>query len=256
MLQHPIASSAFLHESSISIDVPSNRSTTMAGISATQALGSAGTTDASKTASPSKTLDMNAFLRMFTTQLKHQDPTNPLESYELAAQLAQFSSVEKLTDISAKLAEQQQYLVSLTNAQMVQMIGKEVIGAYDGIQLSDGAVSKGYYELPSQAANVTVKIMNESGALIRTLNVGAQNAGRYDVNWNGKDEAGNALPNGTYRFDVVPLAADGTSLDVNEFVTGTAYAFRMEGGVPYLVLGGANGLMLPSATVREVHNPV
>jgi flagellar basal-body rod modification protein FlgD len=228
----------------------------MAGISATQALGSVGTTDAGKGTSQSKKLDMNAFLRMFTTQLKYQDPTNPLESYELAAQLAQFSSAEKLTDISAKLEEQQQYLVSLTNAQMVQMIGKEVIGAYDGIHVSDGTVSRGYYELPGQAANVTVKILNQSGALVRTLNVGAQNAGRYDVNWNGKDEAGNTLPNGTYRFDVEPLAADGSALDVNEFVTGTAYAFRMVDGVPYLVLGDENGLLMPSATVREVHNPV
>lgn len=228
----------------------------MAGISATQALGSAGATDAGNSTSQSKKLDMNAFLRMFTTQLKYQDPTNPLESYELAAQLAQFSSVEKLTDISAKLEDQQKYLVSLTNAQMVQMIGKEVIGAYDGIHVADGAVSKGFYDLPSQAADVTVKIMNENGALVRTLNVGAQNAGRYDVNWNGKDDSGNTLPNGTYRFDVVPLAADGSTLDVNEFVKGTAYAFRMEGGVPYLVLGDANGLLLPTTTVREVHNPV
>jgi flagellar basal-body rod modification protein FlgD len=228
----------------------------MAGISATQALSGAGTTDATKSTSPSKTLDMNAFMRMFTTQLKYQDPTNPLESYELAAQLAQFSSVEKLTDISAKLEEQQQYLVSLTNAQMVQMIGKEVIGAYDGIHVGDDGVSKGYYELPSQAANVTVKIYSESGALVRTLNVGAQNPGRYDVGWDGKDDAGNALPHGTYRFNVEPLAADGSALDVNKFVMGTAYAFRMEGGVPYLVLGGADGLLMPSATVREVHNPV
>jgi flagellar basal-body rod modification protein FlgD len=227
----------------------------MAGISPTQLLGSGSTTGTSGT-TQAKALDMNAFLRMFTTQLKYQDPTNPLESYELAAQLAQFSTVEKLTDISVKLEEQKQYLVSLTNTQMVQMIGKEVTGAYDGILVDDGSVSKAYYELPSQAANVSVKIYTEGGTLVRTLTVGAQNPGRHDVNWDGKDESGKTVPTGTYRFDVEPLTADGSPLDVSEFVTGTAFAFRMVNGVGYLVLGGENGLLLPSATVTEVQNAV
>ena len=226
----------------------------MAGISATQSLSNSSTTNASGSTSQSKLVDMNAFLRMFTTQLQHQDPTNPLESYELSAQLAQFSTVEKLTDISSKLEAQQKYLESLTNTQMVQMIGKEIVGSYDGLQVSDGSVSKGYYELPSQAASVTVQVYSESGALVRTLNMGAKDAGTYDIDWNGKDESGNTLPNGTYRFDVVPLAADGSTLEVNEFVKGTANAFRMVNGVGYLVLGGNDGLPLPAASITEVHN--
>ncbi|MHC1745207.1 MAG: flagellar hook assembly protein FlgD [Syntrophobacteraceae bacterium] len=225
----------------------------MAGVSATQALG-ASTTNATAGTSQSKLLDMNAFLRMFTTQLQYQDPTNPLESYELAAQLAQFSTVEKLTDISSKLETQQKYLESLTNTQMVQMLGKEIIGAYDGLNVNDGTVSKAYYELPSQAASVTVKIYSESGTLVRTLNAGAKDAGTYDIDWNGKDESGNTLPNGTYRFDVEPLAADGSTLAVNEFVKGTAYAFRMINGAGYLVLDGDDGLLLPSASISEVHS--
>ncbi len=137
---------------------------------------------------------------------------------------------------------------------MVQMIGKEIVGSYDGLQVSDGSVSKGYYELPSQAASVTVQVYSESGALVRTLNMGAKDAGTYDIDWNGKDESGNTLPNGTYRFDVVPLAADGSTLEVNEFVKGTANAFRMVNGVGYLVLGGNDGLPLPAASITEVHN--
>lgn len=225
----------------------------MAGVSSTQLLGGGATTAASST-SQARPLDMNAFLRMFTTQLKYQDPTNPLESYELAAQLAQFSTVEKLTDISARLEEQKQYLVSLTNTQMVQMIGKEVIGAYDAIRVNDGSLTNASYELPTQAASVTVKIYTEGGVLVRTLDVGAKNPGRYDIKWDGKDQSGSTVPNGTYRFNVEPLSADGTSLDVSEFVTGTAFAFRMVNGVGHLVLGGENGLLLPASTITEVHN--
>lgn len=228
----------------------------MAGISATQALNGTTATNAasSSSTSQSKLLDMNAFLRMFTTQLQYQDPTNPLESYELSAQLAQFSTVEKLTDISSKLEAQQKYLESLTNTQLVQMIGKSVVGAYDGLQVTDGSASKGYYELPTQAANVTIRIISENGTVVRTLDQGAKAAGTYEIDWNGKDESGNTLPNGTYHFDVTPLAADGSTLEATEFVKGTAVAFRMVNGTGYLVLEGDNGLLLPAASISEVHS--
>ncbi len=225
----------------------------MPEISPIQTLDGGGTS-ASGSASRSKSLDMNAFLRMFTTQLRYQDPTNPLESYELAAQLAQFSTVEKLTDISARLEEQKQYLVSLTNTHMVQMIGKEVTGAYDGIRVQDGSASKASYELSDQAATVTVKIYTENGVLVRTLEIGPQNPGRHDIQWDGKDQSGKSVPNGTYRFNVEPLASDGSKLEAQEYVQGSAFAFRLVNGVGYLVLGGENGLLLPASTITEVVN--
>ncbi len=198
-----------------------------------------------------KALDMNAFLTMFTTQLKNQDPTNPLESYELAAQLAQFSSVERLTLINSNLKEMQSYLASLNNSLMMGMIGKQVVGRSDSIQLNGSEISKGSYTL-NTAADVTLKITDENGALVRTINVGSQNAGSYDVSWDGKNGSGQQMPDGTYHFQVEAVDASGRVLDITPTVSGTVYSLRLDEGIPSLVLGGANGVKLSINEVTEI----
>ncbi len=199
----------------------------------------------------SKGLGMNAFLTMFTTQLKNQDPTNPLESYELAAQLAQFSSVERLTLINSNLEGMQSYLASLNNSLMMGMIGKQVVGESDSIQVNDGKVSKGSYTLDA-AADVTVKIVDDNGSLVRTISLGTQQAGSYEVSWDGKNGSGQQMPDGTYHFQVEAVDSSGRVLDVKTTVSGTVYSLKLDEGIPSLVLGGANGVKLAINQVREI----
>lgn len=198
-----------------------------------------------------KGLGMDAFLTMFTTQLKNQDPTNPLQSYELAAQLAQFSSVERLTRMNSNLEEIQSYLASLNNSMMMGMIGRQVTGESDSIQVSDGGISKGGYTLDA-ACDVTVKILDDNGSLVRTINVGAQQAGSHDVSWDGRDGSGRRMPSGTYHFQVEAVDSSGRVLDVKTTVSGTVYSLRLEEGIPSLVLGGANGVKLAINQVTEI----
>ncbi len=49
-------------------------------------------------------LGQDAFLKLLITQLQHQDPLNPLDDQAFIAQLAQFSSLEKLTEMASSLA--------------------------------------------------------------------------------------------------------------------------------------------------------
>lgn len=201
--------------------------------------------------SGSTALGMDAFLTMFTTQLKNQDPTNPLESYELAAQLAQFSSVERLTAVNSNLEEMKSYLASLNNSLMMGMVGKQVVGESDSIQLNSGETSKASYTLDA-AADVTVKILDDSGSLVRTISLGAQQAGSYDVSWDGKNGSGQQMPNGTYHFQVEAVNSSGQVLDVKTTVSGTVYSLRLDEGIPSLVLGGANGVKLAINQVTEI----
>lgn len=199
-------------------------------------------------------MDMNSFLTMFTTQLKYQDPSNPMESHELAAQLAQFSTVEKLTSLDSKLAEVQSYLAALNNAQMVQALGKEVTGASNIIQVTDDSVTKAGFQLGSDAAQTTVRILSSSGETVRTLTLGGTSSGQHSIDWDGKNDAGKKVPSGAYAFEVEATGSDGKALDVDTSVTGTAYAFRMVEGAPYLVLNNDNGVLLPTSAVKEIHN--
>jgi flagellar basal-body rod modification protein FlgD len=203
-----------------------------------------------QTSSASK-LDMNAFLTMFLTQLKYQDPTNPLESYELASQLAQFSSVEKLTEVNSNMVKLQSYLMSLNNAQMVEMVGKRVVGQSNTLQVSSGKATSADYKLDTPA-NVSVKIYDENNALVRTVKMGTQAAGKYQIDWDGCNDAGKKVSDGLYSLNLEAVDANGNLLDVTSTISGLVHSFRLEQGSAYLILNGPDGIKLPAGDIIEV----
>ncbi|MGV8074044.1 MAG: flagellar hook assembly protein FlgD [Syntrophobacteraceae bacterium] len=209
------------------------------------------TASATSGTSAGSLLNMNSFLTMFTTQLKYQDPSNPLESYELSAQLAQFSTVEQLAQISSQLKNQQMLLTAVNNAQMMDALGKEVVGSYDALQVKDGSISKGSYQL-SAPADVTVRIYDDQGNQVRTISMGSQEAAQYSVTWDGKNDSGETMGDGSYTFDVSALDTQGNSVDVTKSISGRACAFRVEDGAPYLVLDNTSGVKLPVSAIVEV----
>jgi flagellar basal-body rod modification protein FlgD len=221
------------------------------GLSAASNQSTASTQGTGQTSSTGK-LDMNAFLTMFLTQLKYQDPTNPLESYELAAQLAQFSSVEKLTEANSNLVDLQSYLSSLNNAEMVGLVGKHVVGQASTLQVSSGKATTADYQLDVPANNVSVKIYDENNALVRTMSMGAQAAGKYQINWDGCNDAGKNVSDGLYSFKLEAVDGNGNQLDVTPTISGLVYSFRLEQGNAYLILNGPGGIKLLAGDVMEV----
>ncbi len=71
-------------------------------------------------------LDKNAFLRLFTTQLKNQDPLNPMDSADFTAQLAQFSSLEQLFQVNTQLTQLLDSQKTLMQEMTAGLIGKTV----------------------------------------------------------------------------------------------------------------------------------
>lgn len=201
-----------------------------------------------------KSLDQNAFLTLFLTQLKYQDPTNPMESYELASQLAQFSSVEKLSDINTNLAALKSSLASLTNAQMVNLIGKQVVAQANTLQVTNGKASTGQYQfdLASGTAKVTIAISDENGNAVRTKTIDSQAGGQYQVDWDGLDNSNNKVSDGAYTFAVEAVDGNGNALEVSSSVSGMAYSFRMDQGSQYLILDGPDGVKVSAGSIMEI----
>ena len=200
-------------------------------------------------------LDGDAFLKLFLTQLRYQDPTNPMESYELASQLAQFSSVEKLANINTNLTALQSSLSSITNAQMIGLIGKQVVALANTLQVTGGTASNAAYAFESASggtANVTITISDENGNVVRTKTLSSQAAGQYEVNWDGLDNSNTKVSDGTYTFSVQATDSSGSALDVTSTVSGTAYSYHLDSNSPYLVLDGPGGLKIPTGNVMEV----
>ncbi len=196
-------------------------------------------------------LDMDAFLNMFLAQLKNQDPTNPLESYELASQLAQFSTVERLSEINKNMVQQLDALNAINYSQMAQMVGKDVVGQDDGIQFYEGQTSTSSYDLQA-SANVTVNILSEDGTLVKRIPLGVQESGTHHVDWDGTNDSGQTVMEGRYRVYIEAVDGEGNSIPVENKASGAVHAFRLINGKPYLVLGHEKGLCLPIAAVRQV----
>ena len=173
-------------------------------------------TSASSTANA---MDMNSFLTMFLTQLKYQDPTNPMESYQLAAQLAQFSSVAKLTEATTTLKNIQSYSAAINNAEMASLVGKTVTGLKNTVEVKADSVSSLGYKLDSATSDVTVTIKDSTGSVVGTLNRGDQAAGSYKIEWDGKDSTGTRVAAGTYTVEVQGVDTSGSTQSITTTTT-------------------------------------
>ena len=112
---------------------------------------------------------------------------------------------------------------------------------------------KVHYALGEQAHDVSLRIMNADGAIVRKVELGAQGKGDHSFAWDGRDDEGNLLPAGMYRIEVMAADAEGltvaSSTNVSGIVTGVTY----ENGVPELMLGETR---IQPANIIEVRERV
>jgi flagellar basal-body rod modification protein FlgD len=190
-------------------------------------------------------------MTLFLAQLQNQDPTNPMQSYELAAQLAQFTTVQELSQSSTLLGNLQQYTAAINNGEVASLIGQQVTAQSSTINVSSGAPSPLSYTL-TDPATVTVTIKDSTGAAVNTLNLGSQSAGSYSVPWTGTDSSGNKVADGAYTCTVTATASDGTSSTVQTGVSGQVYSCNLNNNPPTYTLSGPNGIQVPVANVFAV----
>ncbi len=156
-------------------------------------------------------LGQDTFLQLMITQLQNQDPTKPMDSGEFIAQLAQFSSVSSLSDMSKSVAQLSEAIYANQAVQASSLIGRSVLVAGDTGTLGSGTPLAGAVELPASSASAVVRVFNGSGELVRQLPLGPQQAGLNRFTWDGTDSAGNVLPPGTYRFSAAIPAQGGNA---------------------------------------------
>lgn len=146
------------------------------------------------------------FLRLMIEQLKNQDPLNPMDNEQFASQLAQYSSLEQLTNINSSLRESidANYMLtqSINNTLTATLIGKEV--KFDSQALiKQGNNRAGFgYTLSSNVSNVTVNIYDASGKLVRKMENQNNTQGEHKLSWDFTDNDGKKLPDGNYRVEI------------------------------------------------------
>jgi flagellar basal-body rod modification protein FlgD len=173
-----------------------------------------------KVKAPSNTMDQGAFLTLFTTQLKNQNPLDPVKNEAFVAQLAQFSQLEATNSMKTSM---QAMVDSLQGDKMLAgaaMIGRKVAVPNGPLMLMGGQPIDATVDLPTGADGVQMQIMDEKGQIVRKQIFGAQMVGPMKLSWDGMNDSGATLPDGTYSMQVL-VSAQGKAMQpvVNTLAT-------------------------------------
>lgn len=216
-----------------------------------QAAGT-GTADAAA-GKPRGAMGKDEFLQLLVAQLSNQDPLNPLEGHDFAAQLAQFTSLEQLISINQSIGANAQMsgilAQSINSGVAAGLIGKEITAAGNVVEWSGESEAELHFELAGPARNVTVRVLDSSGAVIRTIDAGSFDGGEQSVAWDGKTSKGVKLASGTYTYEVEASDPNGDPIGVAPFVRGTVDRVTFGQNGILLWLGGRS---VPMSEVESV----
>lgn len=182
----------------------------------------------------SSSLGQDEFLTLLCTQLRNQNPLDPMDGTEFAVQLAQFTSVEQLTNLNSGLDSVRSDLVSMMNLEVISGVGMEMTYAGDEIEVT-GSGTEIRFVLDDAIQQGTVTIYDGGGTKVGTVDLGSLEAGLQSVSW---DTSG--VDAGTYTFEVSAADADGNDVTVETMMTGTATAVSWISGVPYYRINGTD----------------
>ena len=198
--------------------------------------------------------NFNTFLTLLTTQLKNQDPTNPVDSNQFTQQLVEFAGVQRQVQSNSLLQQ-------LVNSSETNQAGGGVVifcrrvaiqasGNHGAISRAGGKAQFGY-TLAGTAATANVTITDSSGNTVFT-GTGPTNSGSNLVTWDGTNSiTGAAEPAGVYKISVKAADASGNAVTATPFITGTVTSASISNGTVELNIGA---LQVPESSVTSVTN--
>lgn len=200
-------------------------------------------------------LDKSAFLKLLITQMQHQDPLNPTGSDQMAAQLAQFSSLEQLQTMNATLTGQAtstgSLIASIQTSAALGTLGKTVVATGDAVVVpagTDPTLVQVNANVNGADGNGVLTIMDASGTVVGTRNLGALSAGPLTVPL-GSAAAG--LAAGNYHYAISVTNSAGVSTPATTYSSGKVDSVQATANGPVLISGT---MVIPFANVIEIKN--
>ena len=196
----------------------------------------AGSTSAADQAGTALSKDYNNFLTLLTTQLKNQDPTQPMDTNQMTQQLATFASVEQQVATNKNMEK----LVSLFSGgqldQMVGYIGKTVEGEGGQAELKAATGAYFSYQVPDGANSVVLSVLDSNGNAVFNAQ-GDKTSGRHGIVWDGTNNFTNQkMADGVYQLSVTALDSTGAAVAGSKVYT--------SGAVTAVTTDAANGSVL------------
>lgn len=201
----------------------------------------------------SQELSQADFIELLVAQVKNQDPSEPMDPSQFMDQLAQFSTVNGVTELNNSFNGLADKLSSGQSIQAAGLVGRSaLIPGGEGL-LAEGNMA-GQLELPHSASEVTLNIFNTRGEQVRSLQLGGHGEGSLQFQWDGFDDSGNPAPSGHYVVEAGALMGGNTeavavsiktqidSVTLNQEATGTPEA---------TILNLASGASVPLSSVQQ-----
>src|SRR5262245_33099560 len=195
------------------------------------------TTSAAAAATGGATITKNftTFLELLTTQLKNQNPLQPLDTNQFTQQLVQFAQVEQQINMNTSLGT----MISLQQASQTSaamgFLGNTVRVDGNTTKLAAGQASWAY--AAEKAATATFNVQNSAGELVYTENR-TISAGQSTFAWNGRGSDGRTLPDGDYKISINAKDASGNTVAVSTEVEGVVDGIDLSKNPPVLSVGG------------------
>lgn len=198
-------------------------------------------------------LEKSDFLQLLVTQLQYQDPLNPMESAEFTAQLAQFSSLEQLTNVNDNLSNIYSVQQAFHNAQAASFIGKEIRAVNSTIHFDGTGECELNFELDDQAGKVFVSVYDGHGYAVRRFELENLPAGDGGVTWDGKNDRGQKVPAGDYQYEVFAMGLNDQQVKAVPYTEGRVDGLSFTGGEAVFKVGETKIRM---GSVVEVRDPL
>ncbi len=216
----------------------------MADIDTSNVFSQLGLTKAQEIDSKSNNeLGQTEFLELMTTQLQYQDPLEPMENGEFLSQMAQFGTVSGINDLNTNFNTMSASFQSNQALQASTLVGRRVMVPAETAYLNANDPVNGAVELNQAATNVSLLIKDRSGQLVDRLELGRQQTGLVNFEWDGMDSNGDRLASGEYHLSAELQHGTSTSAGVTYSVV----------DVESVTLGvGGQGLTLTTTGLGDI----
>ncbi len=198
----------------------------------------------------SQNLGQNDFLKLLTAQMQNQDPFDPVDNTQMVAQMAQFSSLAGITEMSSTLKAIADKLGGSSMSDAVSYVGRAVlVEGSTNYPMTNGTVA-GAIELDGDAADVAVTITGANGAVLKTVSLGPQKAGIIDYEWDGTTDNGDPAGEGPFTINVTAVSGANT-VPARSLIWAPVQSVALDAaGTPTLTIPGVG--QVPTTAVRKV----
>ena len=212
---------------------------------------SAGSTSSSTSSKINGQLGQQDFLKLMTTQLNNQDPTNPMDNSQFLAQIAQFASVSGIQDMQNSVKQLTDSLISNQTMQAASLVGHQVVAAGSNAVLGTNGVLSGAVDLSQSTNSLVVGIYDGAGQLVKKMNLGAQGKGLLPIAWDGITDNGLNAPPGVYQIKA-EANINGAAQSMSTYVASGIDSVMVDPATQQLLLNTSSGESVKMSDVKQI----